>query len=222
MELLRWFLHLLRNPEDLIASAISTGYPLLVMMGIIFAETGAMIFFLPGDSLLVTAGVFAANPKYGLNLLQMNVALSVMAVLGDALSYSIGKRTGPALFSRPKSRLFNPEHIRQAHAFYEKHGGKTIIIARFMPILRTFVPVVAGVGAMTYRKFALYNIIGAVSWVVSMTLLGFFLGSLFPSIPKRIELVIIVVVFLSIMPAVVAFLRMRFGKKDSGPDARAP
>ena len=118
MELLRWFLHLLRNPEDLIASAISTGYPLLVMMGIIFAETGAMIFFLPGDSLLVTAGVFAANPKYGLNLLQMNVALSVMAVLGDALSYSIGKRTGPALFNRPKSRLFNPEHIRQAHAFY--------------------------------------------------------------------------------------------------------
>ncbi|MFO0623373.1 MAG: VTT domain-containing protein [Polyangia bacterium] len=222
MELLRQFLHLIRNPEDLIAQAIATGYPLLVMMAIIFAETGAMIFFLPGDSLLVTAGVFAANPKYGLSLLQMNVALSLMAILGDALSYSIGKKTGPALFSRPKSRLFNPEHIRQAHAFYEKHGGKTIIIARFMPILRTFVPVVAGIGAMTYRRFALYNVIGAVSWVVSMTLLGFFLGSLFPSIPKRIELVIIVVVFLSILPAVIAFARMKLGKQGGDSDARVP
>ncbi len=215
MELFRYFLHLLRNPEDLIASAISTGYPLLVMMAIIFAETGAMVFFLPGDSLLVTAGVFAANPKYGLDLLQMNVALSVMAILGDAVSYYIGRRTGPALFNRPKSRLFNPDHIRQAHAFYEKHGGKTIIIARFMPILRTFVPVAAGIGEMTYRNFAVFNIIGAVSWVASMTLLGYFLGTLFPSIPKRIELVIIVVVFLSILPAIIAFLRMKLGKKDA-------
>ncbi len=215
MELLRYFFHLLRNPEDLIASAISTGYPLLVMMAIIFAETGAMVFFLPGDSLLVTAGVFAANPKYGLDLLQMNAALSVMAILGDAVSYYIGRRTGPALFSRPKSRLFNPEHIREAHAFYEKHGGKTIIIARFMPILRTFVPVAAGIGEMTYRNFAMYNIIGAISWVASMTMLGYFLGTLFPSIPKRIELVIIVVVFLSILPAIIAFLRMKLGKKDA-------
>ena len=221
MELLRWFFHLIRNPEDLIASAIATGYPLLIMMAIIFAETGAMVFFLPGDSLLVTAGVFAANPKYGLDLLQMNVVLSVMAVLGDAVSYYIGRRTGPALFNRPKSRLFNPEHIKQAHAFYEKHGGKTIIIARFMPILRTFVPVAAGIGEMSYRSFAVYNIIGAVSWVVSMTCLGYFLGTLFPSIPKRIELVIIVVVFLSILPAVSAFLRMRLSKKDSGAEASA-
>ncbi len=221
MELLRQFLHLIRNPEELITQAIATGYPLLVMMAIIFAETGAMIFFLPGDSLLVTAGVFAANPSYGLSLLQMNVALSLMAILGDALSYVIGKKTGPALFNRPKSWLFNPEHIRQAHAFYEKHGGKTIIIARFMPILRTFVPVVAGIGEMTYRRFALYNVIGAVSWVVSMTLLGFFLGSLFPSIPKRIELVIIVVVFLSILPAVVAFVRMKLGTRGGDSGTRA-
>jgi membrane-associated protein len=176
---------------------------------------------LAGLALGVTAGVFAANPKYGLSLLQMNVALSVMAVLGDALSYFIGRRTGPALFSRPKSRLFNPDHIRQAHAFYEKHGGKTIIIARFMPILRTFVPVAAGIGEMTYRTFAVYNIIGAVSWVTSMTLLGYFLGSLFPSIPKRIELVIIVVVFLSILPAIIAFLRMKLGKKDAAADGAA-
>lgn len=221
MELLRQFLHLIRNPEELITQAIATGYPLLVMMAIIFAETGAMIFFLPGDSLLVTAGVFAANPSYGLSLLQMNVALSLMAILGDALSYVIGKKTGPALFNRPKSWLFNPEHIRQAHAFYEKHGGKTIIIARFMPILRTFVPVVAGIGEMTYRRFAIYNVIGAVSWVVSMTLLGFFLGSLFPSIPKRIELVIIVVVFLSILPAVVAFVRMKLGTRGGDSGTRA-
>jgi membrane-associated protein len=220
MELLRWFFHLIRNPEDLIASAIATGYPLLIMMAIIFAETGAMVFFLPGDSLLVTAGVFAANPKYGLDLLQMNVVLSVMAVLGDAVSYYIGRRTGPALFNRPKSRLFNPEHIKQAHAFYEKHGGKTIIIARFMPILRTFVPVAAGIGAMTYRRFALYNIIGAVSWVVSMTLLGYFLGTMFPAIAKRIELVIILVVFVSILPAIIAFVRLKLGKKDKGASVR--
>lgn len=214
MESLRFLLHMLRNPEDLIAQAIQTGYPLLIMMAIIFAETGAMIFFLPGDSLLVTAGVFAANPKYGLNLLHMNVLLSLMAIAGDGLSYYIGKRTGPALFSRPKSRLFNPQHIREAHAFYEKHGGKTIIIARFMPILRTFVPVAAGIAEMTYRRFALYNVLGAVGWVVSMTLLGYSLGTVFPSIPKRIELVIIVVVFLSILPAVIAFLRMKLAKKD--------
>ena len=117
-------LHLLRNPEDLIAQAIATGYPLLVMMGIILPKRARWCFPLPGDSLLVTAGVFAANPKYGLSLLQMNVALSVMAVLGDALSYFIGRRTGPALFSRPKSRLFNPDHIRQAHAFTKNTAAK--------------------------------------------------------------------------------------------------
>lgn len=217
MDFLRTLFHLIRNPEDLIAQAIQTGYPLLIMMGIIFAETGVMVFFLPGDSLLVTAGVFAANPKYDLNLLHMNLLLSIMAVAGDAVSYSIGRRTGPALFRRPKSRLFNPEHIREAHAFYEKHGGKTIIIARFMPILRTFVPVAAGIAQMTYRRFALYNVIGAVGWVSSMTLLGSFLGTLFPSIPKRIELVIIVVVFLSILPAIIAFLRVHVSKRTQTP-----
>ena len=214
MELLRWFLHLLRNPEDLIAQAIATGYPLLVMMGIIFAETGAMVFFLPGDSLLVTAGVFAANPKYGLSLLQMNVALSVMAVLGDALSYFIGRRTGPALFSRPKSRLFNPDHIRQAHAFYEKHGGKTIIIARFMPIIRTFAPFVAGIGQMTYAKFLVYNVVGGIIWIVLFVAAGYWFGNI-PVVKRNFTLVIFVIIILSVLPAVFEYWRARRSQKES-------
>jgi membrane-associated protein len=176
-------------------------------MLVIFVETGAMIFFLPGDSLLVVAGLYAARGS--LSLWQLNVALIPMAILGDATSYLIGQRTGPHIFNRPRSRWFNPKHLRDAHAFYEKHGGKTIIIARFMPILRTFVPVVAGVAQMGYRKFAVYNIIGGASWVLSMTCTGYFLGSLVPGIDKHIEKLIVLVVFLSVLPALIAYLRNR-------------
>jgi membrane-associated protein len=124
-----------------------------------------MIFFLPGDSLLVVAGLYAA--KGDLNIFALNALLIPMAILGDATSYYIGKKTGPKIFNRPRSRFFRPEHVQAAHAFYEKHGGKAIIIARFMPLVRTFVPVIAGVGQMTYRKFAAYNVIGGAAWVPS-------------------------------------------------------
>lgn len=212
MEFISFLLRTIRNPDELIKLS---GYPLLVLMLIIFAETGAMVFFLPGDSLLVTAGLYAVRGT-SLNIWHLNLVLIPMAILGDATSYLIGKRLGPALFNKPRSRFFNPEHVRTAHAFYEKHGGKAIILARFMPILRTFVPVVAGVAQMTYRSFATYNIVGAAAWVVSMTLTGYFLGSLVPGIERHIEKIIALVLFLSILPGIIAWLRVRSGKKESG------
>ncbi len=147
MELIHSLLELLKDPGPYIRAG---GYPLLAL--IIFTETGAMFPFLPGDSLLVIAGLFAA--KGDLSLLYLNLLLIPMAVLGDATSYFIGARVGPRLFKREKSRLFNPAHIKAAHEFYERHGGKAIILARFVPIVRTFVPVVAGVAGMTYKRFA--------------------------------------------------------------------
>jgi membrane-associated protein len=202
-------LHLIRNPDEIIQFS---RFPLLVLALIVFLETGAMVFFLPGDSLLVTAGLYAARGS--LDLLTMNLVLVPMAILGDALSYYIGLRAGPKLFNRPRSRFFNPDHIRAAHEFYERHGGKAIILARFVPILRTFVPIVAGVGQMTYRQFASFNIIGGAAWVVSMTCTGYFLGSFFErifgvKIEHHIEKVIIVVVILSLVPGIIGFLQAR-------------
>lgn len=181
------------------------GYPALAL--IIFLETGAMIAFLPGDSLLFVAGLYAA--KGDLNIVVLNVLLSAMAIAGDATSYTIGARIGPRIFSRPRSRLFKPEHVRAAHAFYEKHGGKAIVIARFVPLVRTFVPVIAGVAGMGYRRFALFNITGGIAWVSSMTLGGYFLGQLFPDLGRHIEKVIIVIVALSVTPVVIEFIKAK-------------
>lgn len=207
MELITWLLKTIRNPDALITLS---GYPLALLALVVFLETGAMVFFLPGDSLLVTAGIYAATGS-SLSLLNLNLVLIPAAIIGDAISYYIGKKTGPHIFNRPRSRFFNPQHLKDAHDFYERHGGKTIIIARFMPILRTFVPVVAGVAQMTYRRFAVYNVIGAASWVLSMTCLGYFLGARWPGAKDNVEKIIIVVVFLSILPGILAWLRVRFG-----------
>jgi membrane-associated protein len=204
MEYLQQLIQFIRDPAYL----AELGYPVLAL--IIFLETGAMVFFLPGDSLLVTAGVYAAAGK--LDLLMLNVILIPCAIIGDALSYFIGMKTGPMLFNKPRSRFFKPEHIAAAHAFYERHGGKAIIIARFMPIMRTFVPVVAGIGMMRYRDFALYNMIGGISWVSSMTVLGYFVGQ--TPLGKHIEAVIIVVVFLSILPGIIAVIKARSSKSS--------
>jgi len=209
VNLLSWLVHLIRNPDEIIRVS---GYPLLLLALIVFVETGAMVFFLPGDSLLVTAGLYAARGS--LSLLTLNLLLIPMAILGDALSYYIGYRVGPRLFSRPRSRFFNPQHIREAHEFYERHGGKAIILARFVPLLRTFVPVVAGVAQMTYRRFASYNVFGGAAWVLSMTCTGYFLGSFFErlfgvKIERHIEKVIIIVVFVSILPGIIAFLQAK-------------
>lgn len=203
---IEWLLHILREPGDLITWA---GYPGMVL--VVFIETGLLFPLLPGDSLLVVAGIYAA--KGDLNLALLNGLLIPAAILGDAASYFIGKKLGPRLFTRPRSRFFRPEYVQKAHEFYERHGGKAIIIARFVPIVRTFVPVVAGVAQMTYRKFASFNIIGGVGWVLSMTLAGYFLGEIaanagFP-LDKHIEKVIIIVVFLSILPGLVEYGRAR-------------
>jgi membrane-associated protein len=185
---------------------------LLGLIIIIFAETGLMIgFFLPGDSLLITAGLFAY--KGDLNIWTLNIALVLAAIIGDATGYYIGRRTGQALYSRPNSLLFRRDHLIKTHEFYEKHGGKTIIIARFMPIVRTFAPVVAGAAEMTYRNFAVYNIVGALLWVLSMTLTGYFLGAVVPDIEKQIHKVVAVVIFLSLLPAGIAWLKSRMGQK---------
>jgi membrane-associated protein len=199
---LQWILDLIRNPGEIIAWG---GYPALA--AIVFLETGAMVFFLPGDSLLVMAGLYAA--KGDLNIWVLNGLLIPLAIAGDATSYWIGTRTGKHLFNRPRSRFFRPEHIQAAHAFYDRHGGKAIIIARFMPLVRTFVPVVAGIGGMSYRRFFTYNVVGATGWVASMTLIGYVLGSQFPLLVQHIEKVIIVVVLLSLLPGVFEWWKAR-------------
>jgi membrane-associated protein len=215
VELFRWLIDLVRDPGELIRWG---GYPGLSL--IVFLETGALVFFLPGDSLLVMAGVYAANGN--LSIWALNLLLIPMAILGDATSYTIGYRSGPHIFNRPRSRLFRPEHVRAAHAFYEKHGGKAIILARFMPLVRTFVPVVAGVAQMRYRDFAAYNVIGGAAWVLSMTLLGFGLGRSIPNLANHIEKVIVVVVFLSILPGIVEYLRARRRATAAASGAVAP
>jgi membrane-associated protein len=194
---------------------------LLGLVFIVFAETGLMVgFFLPGDSLLVTAGLFAA--KGDLNIWWLNLAVMAAAILGDATGYWIGRRAGQALYSRPNSFFFRREHLIKTHEFYERHGGKTIVIARFMPIVRTFAPVVAGAASMTYRHFAIYNIAGGIGWVASMTLTGYFLGLAVPDLEKHIHLVVAVVIFLSLLPALIAYLRNRFQARSVAPAVTEP
>ncbi len=169
------------------------------LTAIVFVETGLLIgFFLPGDSLLVTAGLLASQGY--INVYLLGALLSVAAIVGDSVGYTIGKASGPRLFARDDSFLFNKKHLMRAHAFYELHGGKTIVIARFIPIIRTFAPVVAGMAQMEYRRFIVYNIAGGLLWVWSMLLTGYLLGRYVPGISDHIDKVILVVIFLSILP----------------------
>jgi membrane-associated protein len=178
------------------------------LVAIVFAETGLLVgFFLPGDSLLITAGLFAARGD--LSIAALIPTLILAAIAGNATGYWIGSRTGTALYSRPDSLLFRRDHVRMTHEYYEKHGGKTVVLAQFIPILRTFAPVVAGVGQMGYRSFATYNVLGAILWVSSMTLAGFLLGSLVPNIEKRIHVVVGVVIVVSLLPPGIAWLKNR-------------
>ena len=181
---------------------------LLALIVIVFVETGLLVgFFLPGDSLLVTAGIFAARGD--LDLIALNTSLSLAAIAGDSVGYGIGVRTGPKIFTREDSIFFNRKHLISAKEFYDRHGAFTIFIARFMPIIRTFAPVVAGVGAMRYRKFIAYNVFGGILWVLTMTLAGYFLGTFIPNIQERIHLVIAIVIVLSLLPAIIKFFRDR-------------
>ena len=182
------------------------GYVLL--FAIVFTETGLLVgFFLPGDSLLITAGVVAATGT--LNIWTINALLFIAAVTGDSVGYAIGARLGPRLFTRPKSLLFNPRHIERTRVFYARHGSKTIVIARFVPIIRTFAPVVAGVGQMEYRRFLLYNVAGGVGWVTSMTWAGYLLGLAIPNISDYVHIVVVVVIVLSVIPIGIEIFRER-------------
>jgi len=203
------------NPKLIIEMLLAKGgiFVYFGLIFIVFAETGLAVgFFLPGDSLLVVAGLFAATGK--LNLAILLSTLFVAAVVGDAVGYYTGLRLGPRLFKRQKSLLFRPSHLQKAHAFYEKYGGKTIIIARFVPIVRTFAPIVAGAANMPYRRFVVFNIVGGFLWVFSMILSGYFLGNILKSrfgidLDEHIEWVVIIVVVLSLMPAVIEVLKSR-------------
>ena len=180
----------------------------LVLFAIVFTETGLLVgFFLPGDSLLITAGIVAAAG--GLNIWWLNLVLIVAAITGDSVGYAIGVRLGPRLFTRPQSLLFNPRHIERTRAFYERHGSKTIVIARFVPIVRTFAPVVAGVGQMEYRRFIFYNVAGGMGWVTSMTWAGYGLGRAIPNLGRYIHLVVGIVIVLSVIPIVIEIIRER-------------
>jgi len=219
MELLKELFHYITHPNILIDYLLNLFgiYTYFALFFIIFAETGLAVgFFLPGDSLLVVCGLFAAAGK--LNVWIMLVSLFVAAVVGDGVGYYSGKKVGPAIFSRPKSRFFNPNHLRKAHQFYEKHGGKTIILARFVPIVRTFAPIVAGAADMRYRDFVFYNLLGGFLWVTSMLFAGYFLGGVVENalgikLDEHIDKVVIVVVFLSILPIIFEYWKARREKK---------
>jgi membrane-associated protein len=173
------------------------GYAVLV--AIVFTETGLLVgFFLPGDSLLITAGLVAAAG--GLDIWMLNLLLIVAAIVGDSVGYAIGYRTGPKVFRREESRWFSRKHLIRTREFYERHGGKTIVLARFIPFIRTFAPVVAGVGQMEYRRFVTYNVLGGIGWVVSLTWAGYLLGRRIPNIDQHIHVVVAIVIVLSVLP----------------------
>ena len=203
MQALTDFFHRISNLPELVQWAGLFG-----IAAIIFSETGLLVgVFLPGDSLLVTAGLFAA--KGFLNVYALAPVLLVAAICGNSVGYFIGRTTGPRIFSRENSLFFNKKHAMRAHEFYEKHGRKTIVLAQFMPVIRTFAPVIAGVGGMGFRHFIAFNIIGAVSWIGSMLGIGYFLGNTIPGIDQHIEIVVAVVIFISILPGLISALRAR-------------
>lgn len=219
MELVQQFIHFVLNLDESLPQFIKDYglwiYALLFL--IIFCETGLVITpFLPGDSLLFAVGMVAANEASGDTLkLEYVIPMMIIAgILGDAVNYSIGRRIGPAVFNREDGRFLRKEYLLKAQAFYEKHGGKAIVLARFVPIVRTFAPFVAGIGKMKYSSFAYYNVMGAIVWVVSLTLLGFFLGNI-EFIKKNFESAIILIIIFSLLPIVFEWWKSRKEQKEA-------
>jgi membrane-associated protein len=210
INLLLEFLRTLTTPEKLIGllSTVFTGWWGYVMLcGVIFAETGLLTgFFLPGDSLLFTVGVVSGAGH--LNIFLVILVLTVAAILGDSSGYYLGRRTGPRIFNRPNSRFFHQEHLKATQEFYTRHGGKTIIYAKFAPIIRTFAPFVAGVAGMPYARFFPFSAIGCVLWVPTLTLLGYGLGSI-PLVRAHFEKAIFLIIVISLVPAVLQALKVR-------------
>lgn len=205
-------LHLDKHLQVLIQQYGAWVYAILFL--IVFCETGLVVTpFLPGDSLLFVAGTLAAAG--GMNVHLLVVLLIIAAILGDAVNYAFGRYLGPKVFHDETARFLNRRHLMAAHEFYERHGGKTIIIARFIPIIRTYAPFVAGIGSMPYPRFALFNVTGAVFWVTSLAYAGYFFGNV-PWVKKNLTLVIVGIIILSIMPAVIEYARHRL-RRGAGP-----
>ena len=211
MSFLHWFLDVFLHLDQHIVQWANEfgGWLYAVLFAIVFAETGLVVTpFLPGDSLLFAVGALTALPGSPLELWTTMALLIVAGILGDAANYAIGRRLGPRVFQREDSLLLNKKHLERTHAFYEKHGGKTIIFARFVPIIRTFAPFVAGIGAMGYRKFAMYNVVGAILWVASFTVAGHLFGQV-PAVKRNFQYVILAIIILSVLPGVIEVLRAR-------------
>jgi len=206
------------SPEKLIETFGTIG-----LFVIIFAESGLLIgFFLPGDSLLFTAGLLASQGKFGLSLPVLLIGCFIAAVAGDQVGYMFGQKAGPALFRRENSRIFKQQYVQRANEFFERHGKKTIVIARFVPIVRTFAPILAGVGNMRYRSFVMFNVIGALLWAVGVTTAGYVLGDTIPDIDKYLLPIIGVIILLSVLPPAIEILRhRRRAKADAAIDPEA-
>jgi membrane-associated protein len=193
-----------------------------ILAGIVFCETGLVVTpILPGDSLLFAVGVFCARPDSSLNIWTATLLLTIAAILGDTVNYHLGKYLGPKVLSGKLSRWLSPKHLERTHWFFERYGGKTIIIARFVPIVRTFAPFVAGVGAMNYSRFLAYNVIGGIAWVVLCTQAGWWLGQN-AFVKDHFEIVVLLIVAVSLLPALVEFLIHRFGRKASVAKSTLP
>ena len=207
------FIRTLFDAEQLIvllSSVLTSWQAYALLIAIVFAETGLLVgFFLPGDSLLFTVGVVAGAGHLDLTFLV--VGLSAAAIIGDAVGYALGRHTGPRIFSRPDSIVFRREYLEKTQAFYDRHGGKTIIYARFVPIVRTFAPFVAGVAGMPYTRFLMFNVFGGIGWVVSMLVAGYYLGGV-PFIRRHFEKVVIGIVLVSVMPVVWEVLKAHWRK----------
>lgn len=200
------------DPQSLLSSLGALGVFL-----VLFAETGLLVgFFLPGDSLLFTAGLLTATGTIQVPIGVLGLCVFIAAFAGDQVGYYIGHRAGPAVFRRPESRLFRQEYVDRAHEFFERFGGRAVILARFVPIVRTFVPVIAGVARMPYRTFITYNVVGALLWGVGVTLLGFWLGQ-FDWVGRNIDIIFIVIVAISVIPIAIELLKARRTSRQSGP-----
>ena len=209
------------DPQVFLADPALGPWVVLLVCGIVFAETGLLIgFFLPGDSLLFTAGLLVATGTIHINVWLLGLLVFICAFVGDQTGYYIGKKTGPAIFKRPNSRLFKQENVRKAEVFFERHGGKAVILARFVPVVRTFTPVVAGVARMEYKTFVMFNVIGAFIWGVGVTLLGYVLGDRVPFVRENLDLIFVGVVVLSVIPIMIeVFRQSRKGAGKGGAPA---
>ncbi|MDR6639294.1 membrane-associated protein [Paenarthrobacter nitroguajacolicus] len=210
------------NPDVFLRDSPLGPWVVLLVCAIVFAETGLLVgFFLPGDSMLFTAGLLVSTGAIEFNLWGMCGLIIVAAILGNQTGYLIGAKAGPAIFNKPDSRLFKKENVESAHAFFEKHGGKALILARFVPIIRTFVPVIVGVAQMDKRKFFLFNVIGAVLWGGGVTLLGAWLGQ-FDWVGKNIDIIFIVIVLISVIPILIEVGRGFVAKRKAAAQGTDP